>query len=148
MTITRLPQGTAEGTTPRDGTLPERTVTPLALFDVTQVALERAMSGASLRHQALSNNLANINTPGFKRYDLDFKGVLANALERDPSGVSLDRMQFKFERETNTSVRADGSNVDVEREVSALAENSLEYQALVSVSRARLQMLRQVIAGR
>jgi len=111
------------------------------LFDVTQIALERAMSGAQLRQQALANNLANVNTPGFKRFDVDFHGVLARTLERSPSAGMLQGLRFQLERETNTSVRADGSNVDVEREMAALSENSLEYDALVSVARARLEML-------
>ena len=106
------------------------------------------MAGSSLRQQALANNLANINTPGFKRYDVDFHGVLSRTLERTPSAEALDALQFTLERETDTSVRADGSNVDVEREMSSLAENSLQYQALVSVARARLQMLQRVMAGR
>ena len=106
------------------------------------------MAGASLRQQALLNNLANINTPGFKRYDVDFHGVLSRTLQSSPSTAALDRLQFSLERETDTSVRPDGSNVEVEREMAALAENSLEYQALVSVSRARLQMLQRVMAGR
>jgi len=106
------------------------------------------MAGASLRQRALSNNLANINTPGFKRYDVDFHGVLSRTLERSSSAEAVDAVQFSLERETNTSVRVDGSNVEVEREMAALAENSLEYQALVSVSKARLQMLQRVIGNR
>lgn len=121
----------------------------MELFDVTQIALERAMSGASLRQRALSNNLANINTPGFKRSDVDFHGVLATTLERSGGNIdALHAIEFGLARETNTSVRADGSNVDLEREMAALAENSLEYEALVSVARARLEMIQSAMGRR
>ena len=42
------------------------------LFDTTQLALERAIEGAALRHEALADNLANANTPGYQRVDVDF----------------------------------------------------------------------------
>ena len=44
------------------------------LFDTTQLALERAIEGAGKRHEALAANLANANTPGYQRVDVDFHG--------------------------------------------------------------------------
>ena len=129
----------------------------MEMFDVTQVALERALQGSSLRQQALANNLANANTPGFKRSDVHFQDSLARALamlspRRGTAPVAaasdaLDELTFAPEADTTSAMRADGNNVDVDTEMATLQENSLEYQALTSVARARISMLRTVIAG-
>jgi flagellar basal-body rod protein FlgB len=52
----------------------------LVLIDTTQMALERSISGAAQRHEALAANLANASTPGYRRVDVDFHGALAAAL--------------------------------------------------------------------
>ena len=53
----------------------------MELFDVTQKSLEVALHGTELRQQVISNNLANVNTPGFKRSDVEFGPALAEALQ-------------------------------------------------------------------
>jgi flagellar basal-body rod protein FlgB len=53
----------------------------MELFDVTEKALEVALHGSELRQQVISNNLANVNTPGFKRSDVEFTQQLAEALQ-------------------------------------------------------------------
>jgi flagellar basal-body rod protein FlgB len=111
------------------------------LFDITQLALERAMQGAALRQTLLSNNVANANTPGFHRSDVDFQGALSAALQDggDPMEVALAPVE-----DTSTG-RIDGNNVDMDAEMASLSENSVEYQALVAVAKARLRILETVI---
>jgi flagellar basal-body rod protein FlgB len=114
------------------------------LYDTTQVALERALAGASLRQQALANNVANINTAGFKRSDVDFHSAIASAM-----GAGTERLEslaFTPAVDGATSMRADGNNVDADQEMAALAENGIEYQALVAVAKARMQMLEIVMS--
>lgn len=119
------------------------------LFDVTQVALEKALVGASLRQRILANNLANANTPGYKRFDVEFHGALARQLEAtERSKASLAAVELPASRDTQSASRIDGNNVDVDGEMASLAENSLDYQALVAVARARIRMLDNVISGR
>src|SRR3954470_13840327 len=55
-------------------------VRPPVLFDTTQLALERTISGAAQRQDALAANIANATTPGYQRVDVDFHGALAAAL--------------------------------------------------------------------
>ena len=112
----------------------------LPLFDITHVALERALSGASLRQQTLTENLANANTPGYQRKDVDFHGTLQRALLGGTPG--LERTGFAAQETGEGAVRADGSTVDVDREATELAENGLEYQALSTVVAARAAILR------
>jgi flagellar basal-body rod protein FlgB len=115
------------------------------LYDTTQVALERALAGASLRQQALANNVANINTAGFKRSDVDFHSAIAAAMSGGKE--RLESLSFAPAVDNATTMRADGNNVDADQEMAALAENGVEYQALIAVAKSRLQML-QIVMGR
>jgi flagellar basal-body rod protein FlgB len=110
----------------------------VGLFDVTQIALERALSGSAQRQQLLADNVANANTPGYKRSDIDFHGQLAAALA---GGSSVDSLSFTPQTDTATSLTADGNNVDIDSEMSNLSQNALDYQSLVEVANARLKML-------
>ena len=114
------------------------------LFDTTQLALERAIEGAGKRHEALAANLANANTPGYQRVDVDFHGALAAAVARgDESRGALESLSFTAARDASAgATRADGSTVDVDAESAKLAANALEQQAAVQVAHARIGILK------
>ena len=119
------------------------------LFDTTQIALERAISGASQRNEALAANLANANTPGYQRVDVDFHSALASALSsRDASAQrdALDSMTFTPQADLSAgATRADGSTVDVEAESAKLSANALEQQAEVQIAKTRIGILQSAI---
>jgi flagellar basal-body rod protein FlgB len=111
------------------------------LFDTTQLALERAIEGAGKRHEALAANLANAETPGYERVDVDFHGTLAAALEGGEESVA--GVSFAVAPDaTAGAVRADGSTVDVDAESAKLSANALEHQAAVQVAQARIGILK------
>ena len=116
----------------------------MGLFDLTQLVLDRAMSGAALRQSVLADNLANANTPEFKRSDVDFQGALAKALD---GGSSVADVSFAPMQDTSTTARADGNNVDVDAEMANLSQNSVGYQALVAVAHTRLAELQTAIGS-
>jgi flagellar basal-body rod protein FlgB len=120
----------------------------LDLYDTTLVGLQQAMSGASLRQQVLANNIANANTPNFKRSDVDFQGVLAQAFGNNPTPQSLSRVNFQPDiQSSGGSMQTDGNNVDIDTEMSDLSQNSLDYQSLSAVMTTRLQILRTAIGN-
>ena len=112
----------------------------LPLFDITHVALERALTGASLRQKTLTENLANANTPGYQRKDVDFHTTLQSAMVGGVSAVK--QTSFSAMNTGEGAVRADGGTVDIDRESAELSENGLEYQALSTVVNARMDILR------
>jgi flagellar basal-body rod protein FlgB len=123
------------------------------LFDTTQLAVERALSGASQRNEAIANNLANANTPGFIPNDVDFHSALASALGRggrDLSDVhdSIETASFEAEPDGTAQMRADGSGFDVDAQAAQLAANGLEYQTLVAVAKGRIDILKSAIGAR
>jgi flagellar basal-body rod protein FlgB len=116
------------------------------LFDTTQLGLERALSGAAARQTALASNIANANTPGFKPKDVDFHSALQAAFS---SGDDKAVASATYAETTQTDVmRPDGSGVDVDVESAKMAQNGLEYQALVQVARGRIDILESAMGSK
>lgn len=96
-----------------------------------------------MRQEVLANNLANAETPGFQRSDVDFHSTLAQAMKTgDPNAI--ENAGFQTQRD-NQVLRADGNGVDIDTESANLAKNSLEYDALVNVARARIGILKSAM---
>jgi flagellar basal-body rod protein FlgB len=97
---------------------------------------QAALDGTAARHAAIANNIANVNTPGFKRSDVPFEQCLSKVvrdrLDREPGDVSRIAEPFTppVVRDAATSNRLDGNNVDLEREMAMMAENTLRYETL------------------
>jgi flagellar basal-body rod protein FlgB len=115
----------------------------VTLIDNTQLGLERAISGASLRQSVLANNLANAETPGYRRMDVDFHDALAQAMGSSDS-ATIEATNFTPKQDPQT-MRADGNGVDIDTESASMAKNGLEYEALVSVAKARIQIIQSAL---
>lgn len=99
--------------------------------------LERALHLSSLRQQLLANNVANVDTPGYKRFDV----ALADALKARPAASPEDYVY----REQQTSLRIDGNNVDIDQEMAQVAENGLYFDTVASSISKQLSLLRYLI---
>ena len=113
----------------------------MALVDPTQQLLEAAMRGAWQRQTALTGNVANADTPGYQRKDVNFESTLSAAME---SGQSPAEIEFSTETQP-TLPGPNGETVSVDQEAAQLAENGLDYQALTQVVGARNSILRSAI---
>ena len=118
----------------------------MELFDTVHVALERAIQGAGLRQQALAANLANVNTPGYRRQDVDFHSALQAAMPAGRDAVAATPIAATTD--PSAPMRPDGNSVDVDAEAANLAENALEYQALAQILRARGDIIEIAIGVR
>jgi flagellar basal-body rod protein FlgB len=125
----------------------EKATPTMGLFDLTDLVLQRGLEGASLRQKILSNNLANANTAGFKRSDVDFESSLGAALASSDRSGAVAKTSFTAATDSTTAMTPDGNNVDLDQELSSLTENSVQYQALAAVERARLQTLQTAMGG-
>ncbi|WP_028057373.1 flagellar basal body rod protein FlgB [Candidatus Solirubrobacter pratensis] len=116
------------------------------LFDTTQLALERAISGASTRQEALAANIANADTPGYRRVDVDFHGALAAAMGASDKRSALEQTGFAPQIDKSAgAVRADGSTVDIDAESAKMAANALDQQAAVQVAQTRIHILESAL---
>jgi flagellar basal-body rod protein FlgB len=119
------------------------------LFDTTQLALQAAISGASTRQNALAANIANADTPGYRRVDVDFHSALNAAMGSSDPASALPGATFtpKVDRSAGAT-RADGNTVDIDAESAKLAANALDQQAAVQVAQARIHILESAIGGK
>lgn len=129
------------------------------LTDRTTDLLRRALDAAALRQEAIAHNIANAETPGYKRLTVDFEESLRRALAAQgrprlnrthPAHLAgaggAGEVAPVVRRETETSLQPDGNNVDVDLEMTELAANSINYNAAVQLLNARLGWLRYVIS--
>lgn len=110
--------------------------------DLPARLLESGLAAASLRHRVQAHNIANLTTPGFKRARVEFEQHLTAALA---SGGSPESVRPTVVVEQNTLARGDGNNVDIEGEMTALAENQIWYSALTRQMADHFSRLRSVI---
>ena len=109
------------------------------VFDYVNV-LDKAADASWLRNDAIGNNLATVDTPGYKRQDVAFESVLKKALGKSHfrtmdakvADLDLKRLTPNVYRDySEYSYRLDKNNVDVDSEGVMLAENQLKYQGLM-----------------
>ena len=120
------------------------------LSDTTSQSLAASLRGTAARHAALAHNLANVDTPGFIRTDVEFQTALAAALSRSRrarvrSGEHLAALTFRPRRDSSAPSRADGNNVDIDREMASLAVNTLRHRAAGELLGFRIRGLRNAI---
>ena len=121
--------------------------------------LEKSLDASSLRQKVISNNVSNVDTPNFKRSDVDFDAVLRAELSGQQGVLPLKLSSIKHlsgvensaelgvVTDQSTSLRNDGNNVDIDREMANVAENGLYYQSMTRAISTQLEQLRMVIRG-
>jgi len=113
--------------------------------------LGAALQGTFARHDAIMNNIANVDVPGFTARRIEFEGALSTAIDNWRATGNLDlsraRPSTRFQ-DTFNSFRMDRSNVDMEREMVALYINSVRADVLVNSVLHNSRMLNQVLQGR
>jgi flagellar basal-body rod protein FlgB len=91
-------------------------------------SLEAGIKLESTRQKAIANNMANLNTPGYKRVDVKFNDILAQKIAQ---GEDVDDSQAELEifQPLDTTVKPDGNDVSLDTEVGELVKNSLRHKA-------------------
>lgn len=122
------------------------------IYDYVNV-LDKAADASWMRQEAISNNIANVNTPGYKRQDVAFEDSLQEAISNsryrstDEKVANLSKVDLRIRSYTDSSgfsYRLDGNNVDIDTENAALARNQLKYNALVDSINHEFSMIKAV----
>ena len=122
-------------------------------FDYVNV-LDKALDASWLRNEAISNNLANADTPGYKRQDVNFETQLAKALrssryktmDAKVADVKMNRLNpIAYTDYAGFSYRIDGNNVDPDTEGVYLAKNQVVYQGLYQSVNQEFKNLQSVM---
>ena len=122
------------------------------IYDYVNV-LDKAADASWMRQEAISNNIANVNTPGYKRQDVAFEDSVQEAISNsgyrstDEKVANLSKADLRIRSYTDSSgfsYRLDGNNVDIDTENAALARNQLKYNALVDSINHEFSMIKAV----
>lgn len=123
------------------------------VYDYINV-LDKAADASWLRNELIANNIANQDTPGYKRKDVDFESQLTEAMKHQKytsidekvSKLDMKRLNGKIYTDYGDfSYRLDENNVDPEQEQVKLAANQLKYQGLMSSLTAEFNNLKAVM---
>jgi flagellar basal-body rod protein FlgB len=116
--------------------------------------LDKTADAAAMRHEVLSNNIANNTTPGYKRQDINFEEQLRRAMKNTRfktidarvGDINLGRLKAKVYTDApNFSYRMDGNNVDVDTEGAKLAANQLKYNGVITSINEEFTRLKMVM---
>lgn len=118
-------------------------------------AAKAALEGLSLRQQAISRNLANIDTPGYQAQTINFEETLKHLLDHQGGSLALrvtdtahqlsaeqEEMRVSLSARPGGSFRADQNNVDVDVEMTEMSEAGIQYQAVSQAISQKLLLLK------
>ncbi|MBI3408774.1 MAG: flagellar biosynthesis protein FlgB [Planctomycetes bacterium] len=106
--------------------------------------LARLLDVAALRHDVIAQNVANVNTPGYHRQEVQFEEFLSKALD---GGKGLLEVKPQVITDPVATARNDGNTVDIEMEMAQLAKNSLLYKVYTQILATQLGHMRSAISG-
>lgn len=123
------------------------------LNTVNMKTIEYALDGTLKRHEAISNNIANVNTPGYKREYVDFETTLQNkvelCLDTEKTNVKHLSLQetnsLKIQKEEDYYTRKDENNINIDRENADMAMNSIMYNALIKQLSGQLNRIKTAV---
>lgn len=140
----------------------------MKLFDTTLTRLQESLDVRLVEHNVLAGNVANADTPGYRPKQMDFAQAMAaaqqvqgsdqmavtNATHMGPGGVTtIDSASRATNAATSliqdgrgTSPSIDGNEVDLDRTMAGMAENSLQYGASARAAGKKLAILRYVVS--
>lgn len=112
----------------------------MLFVDNTTQAIEWALSAQSERQRVTANNIANVNTPGFRSSRLEFESSLSQAMQRrEPASARATTVA------ANTPVNINGNDVQLEDELQILEKSSIHYDALVQALNMKFNLVRNAI---
>ena len=125
--------------------------------------LPRAMTAATIRHEVIANNIANVNTPNYRKSVVNFEDMLAREIYgEEPDGkLKMIRthakhlphtpLNFRAEptivQDNSTIMRVDDNNVDIDIEMATLTKNQIYYNAVVTEMSAHVARLKNAISS-
>jgi flagellar basal-body rod protein FlgB len=124
------------------------------LFDTTMATSERALDALSLAQETIARNIANVETPGFRASEVTFQDELADALSRERAAQRSGALNDRFAVDeavpcvvprAGGAARRDGNSVDIDREMTTLAQTSILYSTLAQLLATKFSMIASAI---
>jgi flagellar basal-body rod protein FlgB len=122
--------------------------TDMSPLDAQAGLLSQLMDATAMRQQVVTHNLANLNTPGYQRLEATFEDQFQKALSGSGDVSRAAEVKARVVASEDASTRADGNNVDLDREVGELQRTALMFQTYTKLLEARLGMMRRAMDSR
>lgn len=107
--------------------------------------LEAGIRAEGVRQQAIANNVANMNTPGYRRSDIRFEELLAKAIKMG-GNVDKSKLQAEVFQPKNTPVKVNGNDVSLDMEVGEMVKNSLKHKTFTLLLKKKYQQMKDAMA--
>jgi len=113
--------------------------------------LKKTLNVSWLKNKAITNNIANVDTPGYKREVVRFDSVLSSAMAENqltkthPKHIDPSSDGPRIEKERNTSFRKDDNNVDIDTEMAELSKNQMRFNIATQQLNSKLTRLKKAI---
>lgn len=116
--------------------------------------LDKAADASWTRNELITNNIANVDTPNYKRKDIEFQTYLANELEgngtldQKVANADLNSLEASvYTDNSSLSYRLDGNNVDIDTESANQAENQIRYYTLLDSMTQEFSRIKSVLTN-
>ncbi|MCD0459821.1 flagellar basal body rod protein FlgB [Roseiconus lacunae] len=109
--------------------------------------LGSAVDATEKNHRVVSQNIANVNTPGYQTKRLDFQKMLEQSQAASQENVTDRDPELPVELPEGLTERLDGNNVNLEQEVAQLKKNALAFQTYSQLLASRITTMRRAISG-
>ena len=124
--------------------------------------LGRGLQAATMRQEVISNNIANVNTPNFKKSEVVFESLLAKELGTDsPGKLKMVRTNDRHlpmapsggaaamvQQDNTTTMRTDNNNVDIDVEMATMAKNQIYYNAMAKNIGSYISKMKEVLTSK
>ncbi|MBN6887158.1 flagellar basal-body rod protein FlgB [Cytobacillus horneckiae] len=129
----------------------------MKIFSQSMSTIETALNQTSLKQKVISQNVANVDTPGYKAKDVKFKDSFESALANNMQTFRTDSRHYELNRQEpngaevyakrGVSFNESGNSVDMDQEMAELAANQIKYNALIDRMSGKFSSLQNVIKG-
>ena len=107
--------------------------------------LSKLMDATAVRHEVVSHNLANLNTPGYQRLEATFEDQFQKALSGSADVSRAEGIKAVVQPAKDATTRPDGNSVDLDKELGELQRTALMFQTYTKLLEARLGMMRRAM---
>ena len=117
--------------------------------DIASTVLSKTLDAAGERQKAIANNIANVETPGYKRSYVSFESELKTVLARSSAhGIrsGLRDLSPAVRLDSQSPAKPDGNNVNIDAEIAGLAKAALKHKAAAVLLESKISMLRAAIS--
>jgi flagellar basal-body rod protein FlgB len=127
----------------------------MKLFSNTINSLEQSINQSTAKQKVISNNIANVDTPNYKAQEVRFNKALGNEMQKLHATKTNNKhidfgsksSGYQIVTRNNTNYQHNGNNVDIDQEMTEMAKNQIQYNALIDRLSSKFNSLKTVIKG-